>query len=166
MYSEPCFHSMRPFCARTNANKPWGGYFTCASTLLTHWYSLDLRPLGRHNNVKEEKQAYVRATNGRDIQEMDDEEDSWSKSITALAHKRQHQNLSTSVPVQRQQLHRQKPTPHLSSGSILRRFVQRGQWRWQRAVMFAHTEFCNWFFSLEMHVSAAIMLFCREVHIY
>lgn len=115
---------------------------------------------------EEEKQAHVRATNGCNIQEMDDEEDSWSKSITALAHKRQHQNLSTSVPVQRQRLHRQKPTLHLSPGSIWRRSVQRGQWRWQRAVMFAHTEFCNWFLSFKMQMSAAIMLLCGEVRIY
>lgn len=73
-------------------------------------------------------------------------EEGWSKSIIAVAHRRQHQTYQhQSDSVMAAASHSGMRTRcHLSSGSILRRFVQRGQWRCQRAVMFAATKFCCW----------------------
>lgn len=77
-------------------------------------------------------------------------EDGWSKSIIAVAHRRQHQAYQhRSASVMAAASHSGMCTRHyLSSGSILRHFVQRGQWLCQRAVIFVATEFCLWSFSL------------------
>lgn len=77
-------------------------------------------------------------------------EDSWSKSIIAVAHRRQHQAYQhRSASVMAAVSHSGMCTRHyLSSGSILRHFVQRGQWLCQTAVMFVATEFCLSSFSL------------------
>lgn len=80
-------------------------------------------------------------------------EDGWSKSIIAVAQRRQHQTYqhqSDSVMAAASQSG-MCTRRHLSSGSILRRFVQRGQWRCQRPVMFAATTFYCW----------SLFFFCR-----
>lgn len=77
-------------------------------------------------------------------------EDGWSKSIIAVAHRRQHQAYQhRPASVMAAASHSGMCTRHyLSSGSILRHFVQRGQWLCQKTVMFVATGFCLSSFSL------------------
>ncbi len=80
-------------------------------------------------------------------------EGAWSKSIIAVAHRwrhqtYQHQSASVTAAASQSGMCMRH---QLSSGSILRSFVK--NWRCQRAVMFAATEFCCWHFFFMPHAT-------------